>query len=387
MSVSIWAYPWDLQDLGPKILPQLQSKGIDMVSLATSYHAGRFLQPGNPRRRVYFPQDGTVYYKLDPAHWRGATIQPLQADIVATEGDWLDRLIAARAEGGPAVSAWTVLLHNTRLGMAHPDHALRTAYGDPVPYGLCPSSPAARDYALRLVQEIAARGPDRIEIESPDFMGFAHGYHHEKDGLPVLPEDEFLLGLCFCDHCLARAAAVGVNGAAARQVVVNHLDAAFAREFPEAQFPDFPARREAAFEGHPALAAWLAWRKEPVISLVREICASVTVPVVLIDHEASWWGGVDAAQVGSVVDGILFCAYHTPQDRIAAVLKASRQTLSPGKPLIAGFLLFHPTVADRHDLAARMLASGGQDFAFYNLGLVPPVRLDWVQHGLACIPG
>ena len=40
-----------------------------MVSLATSHHAGRFLQPGNPRHRVYFPQDGTVHYRPDPARW------------------------------------------------------------------------------------------------------------------------------------------------------------------------------------------------------------------------------------------------------------------------------------------------------------------------------
>ncbi len=62
-----------MADLGVQTaLDRIGGAGGTMVSLATSYHAGRFLQPGNPRRRVYFPQDGTVYYRPDPARWAGA---------------------------------------------------------------------------------------------------------------------------------------------------------------------------------------------------------------------------------------------------------------------------------------------------------------------------
>ena len=79
--VSVWAYPWDLHDIGlDTALDRISQAGGNCVSLATSYHAGRFLQPGNPRRKVYFPQDGTVYYRLDPTRWKGQKIQALQAD-------------------------------------------------------------------------------------------------------------------------------------------------------------------------------------------------------------------------------------------------------------------------------------------------------------------
>ena len=391
--VSVWAYPWDLQDLGLNAaLTALLGVGAGMVSIATSYHAGRFLQPGNPRRRVYFPQDGTVYYQVDPDRWSGAEIVPLQADIVASEGDKLAELIAQRDRGGAGVSCWTVCLHNTRLGMLHPAHVVRTAHGDPHYYGLCPSSPAARAYVVRLVNEIAERyRPDRIELESPDFLGFSHGFHHEKDGLPVLPEDDFLLGICFCPHCLARAKAAGVDGQAARMAVAGLLDAAFARELPQAQFPDFPEDGITAFARLPVLYDYLSWRSEPVTSLIAEIKAVVPagVRLLLIDFEGSWWGGVDVAAVAPHVDGLLYCAYFTAVDRIADLMTEARHRIGPEKTLIAGFQLFHPNVKDRDDLAARVSAAApwADGFNFYNLGLVPPKRLDWIRTAVASAPG
>lgn len=387
--VSVWTYPWDIHDLGlDAALGALAEQGVNTVSLATSYHAGRFLQPGNPRRRVWFPQDGTVYYAVDPARWEGAEIAPLQSDVVTTEGDYLARLVARRDAGGPSVSCWTVCLHNTRLGMLHPGHVMRTAHGDPHVYGLCPSSPAARAYVTGLVAEISHRyRPDRIEIESPDFMGFAHGYHHEKDGLGLLPEETFLLGVCFCDHCTARARFAGVPAEAAQATATKFLDAAFARELPEAQAPDFPTSGVDAFRAWPDLHAYLEWRREPVTSLVAEIrqAAHPDTRVLLIDFEGSWWGGVDPVAAAAGCDGIVHCAYVTPQDRLAALMAETRALLRPDQTLIAGFQLFHPEVRDADDLARRTTAAAPHvdGVNYYNLGLVPPARLRWIGRALA----
>ena len=69
------------------------------------------------------------------------------------------------------------------------------------------SRPDARAYVRTLVADVTQRyRPDVVELESPSFMGFAHEFHHEKDGVGLLPEDDFLLSLCFCPSCLARAA-------------------------------------------------------------------------------------------------------------------------------------------------------------------------------------
>lgn len=386
---SVWAYPWDLHD-APGALGTIAATGADAVSLASSYHAGRFLQPGNPRRRVIFPEDGTVYYRPDPARWADAEIAPQMARIVAEEGDWLERIGQGHdglGQDGLALSCWTVCLHNLRLGMAHPGHTLRTAFGDAVPYGLCPSSPAAQAYVTGMVAEITQRyRPARIELESPAFMGFDHGFHHEKDGLGLLPEDRFLMGLCFCDHCLAGAARAGVDAPAARAVVTGLLAAAFERELPEPQLPDFAERGLAAFDRWPALAAFLRWRTAPVTALIarcREVAHHDT-QVLVIDEGRSWWEGIDRAAAAAACDGLLYCVYDVPAERVEAALAAARAALAPGATLIAGLALFHPMVADGADLVARARAAQvhADGLNFYNFGLVPRARLGWVGAAL-----
>ena len=39
--------------------------GLDTVTLAGSYHAGKFLRPHGQSGKVYFPEDGTVYFKAN----------------------------------------------------------------------------------------------------------------------------------------------------------------------------------------------------------------------------------------------------------------------------------------------------------------------------------
>ena len=176
MHLSMWTYPWDVQDQGLEALAADLSgrAGLNTVSLATSYHAGRFLQPRSPVQKAYFPEDGTVYFRPDETLWQGKTIQPLMARNVVERGDMLTALTKARAETGLAVSCWTVCLHNSRLGELHPEHVTRNAFGNANTYNLCPSSPAARDYVVTLVRDITTNyKPDMLELESPNFMGFA----------------------------------------------------------------------------------------------------------------------------------------------------------------------------------------------------------------------
>jgi hypothetical protein len=394
MQLSMWTYPWDIQDQGiATAFADLRERaGLNTISLATSYHAGRFLQPRSPNQKAYFPEDGTVYFTPDESLWAAKEIRPLMARNVADRGDMLRALVDERDKGGMKVSCWTVCLHNTRLGMLHPEHVTRNAFGNPNYYNLCPSSPAARDYVVTLVHDVTTHyKPDMLELESPNFMGFAHEFHHEKDGVGMNEEDDFILSLCFCDHCMARGSKAGIPMDEARKTVRGFIAEMCGREIPEKQFGDFPAAGIDAFRSWPALHQFLQWRTEPVTSLIAEIRqnADRATRIVLIDLKDGWLGGVDLEAVGKVCDGAILCCYFMPPEQVAELIAAGRAALGPDKYLGAGYRVFYPEVDSGDELAARTraaLEAGADGINFYNYGLIPEKRLDWVRKAVDGLP-
>ena len=393
MHLSMWTYPWDIQDQGLETLAAdlVGRAGLNTVSMATSYHAGRFLQPRSPQQKAYFPEDGTIYFRPDESLWQGKEIQPLVAQNLIERGDMLEALTRARATTGLKVSCWTVCLHNTRLGTLHPGHVTRNAFGNANYYNLCPSSPAARDYVVTLVRDITVNyKPDMLELESPNFMGYAHEHHHEKDGVGLNAEDDFLLSLCFCDHCTARAQKAGVPVEAARKTVARFIAETCERAVPERQFADFPDAGIDAFRAHPELHAFLAWRTEPVTSLIGEIKAAAdpSTRIVLIDLKDAWLGGVDLDAVGKLCDGAILCCYDMTPEAVGDVIRTGRAILGPEKFLGLGLRVFYPEVDGPEILTARVknaVEAGVDGVNFYNYGLIPAKRLDWVGETVAAI--
>lgn len=393
MHRSIWTYPWDIQDQGVEtFVSEIKRRaGLNAVSLATSYHAGRFLQPRSPTQKAYFPEDGTVYFQTDEALWSDKEIRPLVASNLTERGDMLRALVDGRGETGLGVSCWTVCLHNSRLGMLHPEHVTRNAFGNANFYNLCPSSPAARDYVVTLVKDITTNyKPDMLELESPNFMGFAHEYHHEKDGVGLNAEDDFLLSLCFCKHCTARAVKAGVPVDGARQTVSRYIAELCERAVPEVQFPDFPEAGIDAFLRYPELHAFLQWRTEPVTSLIGEIKASADAAtrIVLIDLKNGWLGGVDLPAVAKLCDGAILCCYDASPEAVADVIETGRAALGSAKFLGVGLRVFYPEVDGSAVLEARVKAAidaGAEGVNFYNYGLIPAPRLDWVREAVGSL--
>jgi hypothetical protein len=388
----MWTYSWDILDLGyDTVLGELRDRaGLDCVSLASSYHAGRFLQARSPKRKAYFPEDGTVYFRPNPARWEGLAIQPKLADVIG-EGDVLAELIRRRDQGGLKVSCWTVCLHNTRLGMLHPGAVTRNAFGDANYYNLCPSNPDARAYVCALVEDMThAYRPDVVELESPSFMGFAHEFHHEKDGVGLTAEDDFALSLCFCESCMTRAKKAGVEAEAARRLIAQWIVETCERERPAPRFPEFPAGGLDTFRRFPALHEFLLWRREPVTSLIAEIRARAHPDsrVVLIDLADGWLGGCDLAEIGKVCDGAILCVYALKPEQGAAVIRMGRAALGPDKFLGAGFRLFNREVEGAGDLTAQVgacVAAGANALNFYNYGLIPAQRLDWIRAAVCAL--
>src|SRR5437016_1866395 len=145
---AIYTYGWDLVEAGvADAVEQFTKLGLDTVTIAGSYHAGKFLRPhGNGK--VYFPEDGTIYFKADAKRY--GTIKPV-ANSMLGEQDILRELSESKQV---ATNVWLVLLHNTLLGTTHPNATVINAFGDHYPYNLCPSAPEARAYALGLARDV-----------------------------------------------------------------------------------------------------------------------------------------------------------------------------------------------------------------------------------------
>ena len=107
--------------------------------------------------------------------------------------------------------AWTIFFHTDRLD-EHQDCVTRNAFGDPYPSDLCPANPDARAYARALVADVARYDVASIIAESLHYHVLEHGYHHERYFIELGARARYLLGLCFCEHCLDRARRAGVDG-------------------------------------------------------------------------------------------------------------------------------------------------------------------------------
>ena len=203
---AIYAYAWDIAERGvDAFVAEVRALGLDTVTLAGAYHAGKFIRPRGKAGKVYFPEDGTAYFRVDPARY--GAIKPVLNSLVG-ERDVLREL----CEAGIAVNAWMVLLHNSRLGAAHPQATVQNAFGDRYVYSLCPSAPEVREYAVALCKDITDNYPVMgVSLETPGFLPYVHGYHHEFALMRQNRRLDNQLGLCFCEHCVGGAQAAGVD--------------------------------------------------------------------------------------------------------------------------------------------------------------------------------
>lgn len=361
MQLSLYTYPWDLVDGGIEAsLGYIREQaGMDAISYAAVYHTGKFLLPHNPRRRVHFNEGAAVYYRPDLKRY--GRIQPRVSQLVAEHGDLLEQTCAAAQRAGLKVNGWTVCLHNTALAASHPECAVTNACGDPMINSLCPGHPDSREYLVAMAADLAGRYPlARLELESPDFMGFWHGYHHEIIGVHITQYLEFLLGLCFCSGCTATATAAGIDVAALQAWVRAELDAAMAEDLPVPADDPSGADVAEALLTRDDLRAFVALRLRTVRTLVAAIRQEakgarpdIDVAVFGGPHGA-WRGGGALQDLAAVSDQVITGYPVTPADAQYLVGKL-RQKL-PGVRLVGGLRAIAPQTRSSDDVIALLLA-------------------------------
>lgn len=383
---SLYCYPWDVADAtihGPR----LRQLGLQDVTLAVSYHAGKFLRPhAGATPRVIFPEDGVVYF--EPQLSRYGELRPLPHSDPAMRRVLPDLV----AHSGLGVHAWTVLLHNSRLGALHPQYTARNVFGDSYVYSLCPMQDAVFEYAVALSSDIGAQGIQSLVLETPGWLPYAHGYHHEFAQLRSNVWLDSMLGLCFCDACMAAGQRHGIDMDRLRSSIAGSVD-----QYLQAPVDAAPAQAQAWLQADllamPDLAAWLRVRQRRVSALVEAIRAALPAQVQLAviatvqrPTASNWLEGMDLAALARSADWIEVPFYEADAAAVASDAWDCVRRIGNSAQIRAILRPGPPDLSDGAQLAGaidQLAQLGIRQLAFYNYGMLRPHHLSALAAQLA----
>jgi hypothetical protein len=375
--IGLFIYPWDLADEGiDRVFDFAASSGCTTVHMASVYHAGLFLQPHNPQHKVYLLEDGVAYFH--PQLDLYGEIRPQRAHI-ARETDWFAAASARVREFGLALSAWTVCMHNSRLGENHPNAIIEDAFGNPRPYALCPSNPAVRHYVRALVEDLTRYPLTALLLEAFRYMDVVHGAHHERWSIPLAPLERTLLGLSFTASDLAAARQAGVDGERVRALVSAHLQAYFAA-YPTIA-PELPRNLNVFDERYPEVSAYRACLESVMDALFDEVRQSIVGRNVKLIGQGEQDFNISCSPGKEGFDALLRAVYdQTPEQAAATVQQAKRSTL-PGQQIYVGIKLGFGAMTNDKQLRSTVIAvedAGADGVLLYNYAECPQTVLNWI---------
>lgn len=377
--------------------------GLGGVTLAAAYHHGRDIFPHNPNRKVHFLEGGTVFFRPDSRRYRDLVLRPIVSKI-AEQSDALDDLCTAAAARSMRIRAWTVFLHNYSLGEAHPECACRNAFGDAHLTDLCPSNPDVRAYVRALSADIASRGVACVVAESLHFHGLEHGFHHERYFVELGALGRFLLGICFCEHCMAAARAGGVDADGLRDEARRELERRFAHP-PEAEPADLDQDVAGRFAGG-ELGGYLATRAATVASLVADSSAAAAAhgagfafidlsgavkgyatgrPQGAAAPTIAWQFGIDVPAVAAACGQVEAIGYAADPERLGFDLAAYRALIGEQIRLSVILRPMAPDCDSPENLARKLAIAedaGAVESGFYHYGFMRLESLDLIRAAL-----
>jgi len=124
-----------------------------------------------------------------------------------------------------------------------------------------------------------------------------------------------------------------------------------------------------------------------IISTIRDATHPAT-RIDLLDINDGWRSGSDLTALARICDGVVFCAYDRSPPALEADSAKVRSILGEAPKLGVGMRLFYPEMRSADDIAARSLAAvraGATEIDYYNYGLVPAARLDWVRAAIDAV--
>jgi len=398
MNHSLYAFVEDFAAEGTEpALDRIAELGVDGVTIAAAYHRARDVTPHAPGR-VTIRHDGLRVSPIPGGFEAGS----LPVQVVTTDGD---AVIDRARSAGLAVDGWAVCCHNTTIGLQMPEVTTLSCFGThPSPADLCPAQSRVRRYVVDLARTVAARGVDRVVLESAHFGMFGHGYHHERSFVELGGLEQFLFSLCFCEACSAAVREMGADPDAIRGAAVAHLDTVLSGTAAPTPLTD----RGQLAEVHPEVDAVMVARCGTVTSLIAEVVAETPgVGVSVIDlsgailgyadgrpgdvlaADTAWQMGLDPAAVTAAADYAVL-AYAHDVERVVADLRRYRELIGTSRNRLDVVLRpSAPDTADAAHLADKVDAIGAlaDGIDFYNYGLASRTDLDRVRTALRPVGG
>jgi hypothetical protein len=372
-------FAWDLADEGvDKVMGWAADSGLTALQIAGSYHAGWFIHPHNPHHRAYMPADGCVYFHPTAGLYQDTVLKPKVAPV-CEHNDWMRAAGEKLDHYGLKLVSWTVCMHNSRLGTLHPECTVTNCFGDRYPHALCPANPHVRSYITSLCHDLANNLPlQAVQLESPGYMGWAHGHHHERDLTVLTQAEHLLMDLCFCDACsrAAQAGNVDIEGlrAAVGALLVSGMESAPERPAGYPQTPEELADRL------PGLSRFLEVRQEVEDSLILEIKSALRPSEARLMH----FGGCNP-RIAPAIDVFNRCFYGCKPEQVLASTQKARKTLLDTHALYVGIRLGLNSVRDQGELEEIVQAigeGGGDGVMFYNYSESPMACLNWIKPAL-----
>jgi hypothetical protein len=383
---TIWTYPWTFApDTIDDELDALQDAGVTGLTVAGHYHSIQTLLPRCDAHGIFDSYPGGCHFDPDATYFEDTAIEPPVNDS-SPDGERDAFGMVATAAGGLEVNAWTVCLHNSRLGATNPQFRIQSAFGGTHDHSLCPSWPAVRAYYEGIVKSLCDYDISRIDLESIGFPDVFHGhgdeFGHQKNHVIDSDAGHFLLSQCFCDGCGAAATDHPVDLKGARTVVQYLLKETF-----RGSVSTLPSIDD-LLNHYDELQSLLSFRTAVIERLVRRLdAASSDVP--LHYYLADGFGylpatvepaGVDLERLDSVLDSITVICYTDDPDVARDRIQRAR-TVFDG-PVHAGVTL-DPDVVQTEDefltvaKTAQEAATG--DLAIYNYSLLGDERAQWLR--------
>jgi hypothetical protein len=379
--IGLFLFPWDLADEGiERVMGFAAESGITTLYMASVYHAGLFLQPHNPVHKVHMLEDGVAYFHPNAELY--GSIQPEVARI-SRQTDWFQEAGDHLGKFGLRLSAWTVCMHNSRLGEAWPAMVVRNAFRDPRPYALCPSHPEVQRYVRALLRDLSRYPLASLLLEAFRYMDVVHGAHHERWSIPLPPLERTLLSMSFAPADLTAAAHAGIDGSAARERTKAHLERFFAT-YPKLP-GDLPRTWQEFEQACPEATTYRNCLRAVMDQLLDSIRADLNGQAIELIGQGQQDFNITCSPGKPGFDAILCSVYDQGPDEAAASIRRAKETALPAQKVYANVKLGFGAIASAADLAdivAAVEEAGADAILFYNYAECSRTVLDWIAPAL-----